>query len=97
MKQEAPQKLLGGHSHQPLLAFVRIVLPAESDVAIGKVHDPVVGNGDAMGVAGQVMENMFGPAEGPFGLDHPILTEQRPKKSMEGFPLAQPFQASGKQ
>src|SRR5450755_3622063 len=45
--------------HQPLLAFVRIVLPAESNVAIDKVHDPVVGDGDAMRVACQVMKNMF--------------------------------------
>ena len=74
MKQEPPQEFLGGHRHQPLLA-VGIVFPAEGDLAFGKVHDPVVGNSDAMGIAGQVMEDMFGPTEGPFGVDHPILTE----------------------
>ena len=43
MEQEAPQKLLGGHSHQPLFALVRVVLPAKSDLAVDKVDDPVVG------------------------------------------------------
>jgi len=95
VEQEAPQKFLGGHRHQPLLAFVGIVFPAESDLAIGEVHDPVVGDGDPMRVAGQVVEDVFGPSEGSFGVDHPILTEQRPQKSMEGFLFADPFQASG--
>ena len=97
MEQEPPQKFLGGHSHQPFLVLVGIVFPAESDLAVGKVHDPVVGDGDAMRVAGQVMQDVFGPAEWSFGVDHPVLTEQGPQKSMEGFLFAEPFQASGKQ
>jgi hypothetical protein len=34
------------------------------------------------------------PAEGPFGVNHPVLTKQRPQKSMEGFLLGEPFQAA---
>ena len=79
VEQEPQQKLLGGNSHQPLLALVRVVLPAESDLAVGKVHDPVVGDCDAMRVAGQVMQDMFGSAERSFGVDHPVLTEQGPQ------------------
>ena len=30
---------------------------------IGKVHDSVIGDGDAMRVAGHVVENMFGSSE----------------------------------
>ena len=33
----------------------------------------MVGDGDAMGVAGQVVENMFGAAEGWLGVDDPVL------------------------
>ena len=62
-----------------------------------KVYDPVVGDGYAMRVAGQVVEDMFGPSEGPFGIDHPILTEQGPQKSMEGFWFADSFETSGKE
>jgi len=97
VEQEPPQKFLGRHRHQALLALVGIVFPAKSDLAVGKVHDPVVGDADAMGVAGQVVEDVLGTSEGPLGVDHPILTEQRPQKSMEGFLFAESFQASGKQ
>ena len=97
MEQEPPQEFLGGHRHQPFLALVGIVFPAESDFALGKVYDPMVGDGDAMRVAGQVMQNMFGPAEWSFGVDHPIVTEQRSQKSMESLLFAEPFQTSGKQ
>ena len=79
MEQETPQKLFGGHGHQPLLALVGIIFPTEGDVAIGKVHNPVIGDGDAMRVAGQIVEDMFGSSEWPFGVNYPIL---RPRKSI---------------
>lgn len=66
MEEESPEELVGGYGHQPLFALVRIILPAEGDVAVGKVYDPVIGNSDAMRVAGQIVENMFRPAEWPF-------------------------------
>jgi len=97
VEQEPPEKLFGGNRHQPLLALVSVVLPAEGDLVVGKVHNSVVGYGDAMRVAGQVMKDMFGPAEGSFGVDHPILTEHRPQESMEGFLFSEPFQASRKE
>ena len=40
-----------GDRHHALLTLVGIVFPAEGDLAIGKVDDPVVGDGDAMSVA----------------------------------------------
>jgi hypothetical protein len=35
---------------------MRVVFPAESDLTIGKGHEPVVGNGNAMCVASQIVE-----------------------------------------
>ena len=63
------------------LAFLRVVLPSKRDLAIGEVHDPVIGDGDAMRVAGQVLQDMFGPAEGRLGVDDPVLTEQRSQET----------------
>ncbi len=60
-----------------LFVLVRIVFPAERDLAIGEVDDPVVGDGDTMGVAGQVLQNMFRSAEWPLRIDDPVLTKQR--------------------
>ncbi|MCU1273015.1 MAG: hypothetical protein JWO48_446 [Bryobacterales bacterium] len=75
MEQKPTQKLLGGHGHQPLLALMGVIFPAEGDLAIGEVHDPVVGDGDAMRVAGQIVKDMFGSPEWPFGVDHPVVTK----------------------
>ena len=40
----------------------------------------MVGDGDAMGVAGQVVENMFGAAEGRLGVDDPVLSGKLPEE-----------------
>ena len=36
-----------------------IVSPAEGDAIVGEAHEAMVGDGDAMGVAGQVVENLL--------------------------------------
>src|SRR4029077_16709335 len=86
---------LGGHGHQPLLALMRIILPAEGDLAVGKIHDPVIGNGDSVSVAGQIVEDMFGSSEWRLGIDYPVLAEQRPKEGVEGFSSCKHFHAAG--
>ena len=45
-----------------------IVSLAEGDAIVGEGHEAMVGDGDAMGVAGQVVENLFGTAEGRLGV-----------------------------
>jgi len=97
VQEEPPQKLLGGDRHKPLLSLVGIILPAERDLAVGKVHDPVVRDGNAMCIARQVVEDMFRSTEGSLGVDHPILTKQRAQKGMEGFLFAESFEATGEQ
>jgi hypothetical protein len=95
MEEESPEELFGGHGHQPLFALVRIILPAEGDLAIGKAHDPVIGNGDAMRVSGQILEDMCGSSEGPLRIDYPLLAEQRSQEGMEGLSVGEHFHASG--
>jgi hypothetical protein len=95
VEQEPPKELLGGYGHQPL--FVRIVFPAERDFAVGKVHNPVIGNGDSVSVAGQIMEDMFGASKWPFRVDHPGLAKQRPKEGVESLALGEHFQLAGEQ
>ena len=75
VKQEAAQELMGGNGHDLLLAAVGIVPPTEGDAIVFEGHEAMVGDGDAVGVAGQVVENVFGAAEGRLGVDHPILPE----------------------
>ena len=44
----------------------------------------MVGNGDAMSVGAEVAQQMFWPAERPFAVDDPVVTEQYPQPGGEG-------------
>ena len=80
MKQETAQELMSGNSHDLLLTAVSIVSPAERDSLVLEGHEAMVGDGHAMGIAGQVVEHMVGAAKGWLGVDHPVLTEQLPEE-----------------
>ena len=64
VEQEAAQELLDRQSHQPLLVAMGGVSPAEGDVAFVEGDQSVVGDGDAMGVAAEIAQHVFRPAEG---------------------------------
>jgi hypothetical protein len=83
MEEDAAQELIGGNGHDLLLAAVGIVLPAERDAMVLKGNKAMVGNGNSMGVAGQVVENMFRSAEGRLGIDDPVLPEELPEETAE--------------
>jgi len=52
MEKKAAQKLFRCDGHQLLFAAMRIILPAEGDLAISEGNDPVVGDGHTMCIAG---------------------------------------------
>jgi len=56
----------------------------------------VIGDGDAMGIASQVVEHMLRSPEGAFRIDHPILTKEGAEKGMKGFLPGQWLEAAGK-
>src|SRR6266550_6240034 len=89
MLQEPPQELFVRKRHGAALAVVRIVLPAERDVGIGHLDETMVGDGDAMGVAGQIVQYVFRPAERLLCIDHPFLAEQRTQESRERLLVSQ--------
>ena len=62
-----------------------IILPAEGDLVVLEGDEAMVGDGDAMGVAAEIAEDVMGAAEGWFGIDDPWLTEQGAQESAEGF------------
>ena len=62
--------------HDSFLISVGIIFPAESNLIMLEGHEAVVGDGDAMGVTGEIAEHMMGTAEGWLGVDDPVLTEQ---------------------
>jgi hypothetical protein len=64
VKQEAAQELMGGNCHDLLLAAMGIDSSADGDAIVLKGHETMVGDGDAMGIAGQIVEHLFRAAEG---------------------------------
>ena len=78
MEQEAPDELVRLQtfmvSHG---AVVAIVLPGEPDMFVVAGLDAAVGDGDAMGVAAEIGENLRRSAEGLFGVDDPIEATHR--------------------
>ena len=60
-----------------------VVSPAEGDLIVLEGHETMVGDGDAMGVAGEVVEDMLGAAEGRLGVDDPVLLAELPEEVVE--------------
>ena len=52
----------------------------------------MVGDGDAMGIATQILKHILGTAEGRFGVDDPVLSEQRSQPGSEDLGLSEQFQ-----
>src|SRR5271169_736288 len=89
MLQETPQKLLTGERHGAWSAAVGIVLPAKTHFGIRDREQAVVGDGDAMSVAGQIVKDVFWSAEGRLGVDDPVLLEQGAQEGVEVLLLCQ--------
>jgi len=82
------QEFVGGEGHLALLVAMGVVPPAKSNLAVLEGDQPMVGDGHAMGVTGQVMQDIFGTAERRLGINHPILTEQGTHQSAEQLRIA---------
>jgi hypothetical protein len=85
MKQEAAQEFLRRKGHHSLVISVGIIFPAKGDLVVFEGDQAMVGDGDAMGVAAEITEDVMGTAERWFGIHHPVLTEQGTQESAEGF------------
>jgi hypothetical protein len=95
VEQEAAQELLRIERHPSFLIPVGIILPAESNLVMFESHEAMVGDGHAMGVAGEIAEHMMGTAEGGLGVDDPVLTEQGAQEGAERFLVGKWLKGSG--
>src|SRR5437868_15326492 len=56
----------------------------------------MIGDGDAMGVAAEILQHVFGSAEGWFGVDDPIFAEQWTQPGSEELGMGKGCEFSGK-
>jgi hypothetical protein len=80
MDQEAAQELHFGDRHDLLSAAVRIVFPEKRDPIIPERNRSMVGDGDAVRLTSEIVQNMLGTAEGWLGMDDPVLVEALSEK-----------------
>ena len=66
-----------------------VVLPAEGDAIVVEGDETMVGDGNAVSVASQVVEDMFCPAERRLGVDDPVLTEELMEETAEAIRLSE--------
>jgi len=92
VQQEAADELVGGDGHDLPSIVVAIVLPREADLAVLDVAQAVVGNGDAVRIASDVVEDLLGPGKGRLGIDDPLGSPQRSQVAPEGARLPQGLQ-----
>jgi len=74
---------------------VGIIFPAESNLVMLEGHEALVGDGDTMGVTGEIAEHMMRTAERWLGVDDPVLTEQWTQEGTEGLFVFQRLERSG--
>jgi hypothetical protein len=83
MEQEAPQKLIDVKRHEPPLVVVRGIAPAEGDMIIFKLSQPMIGDGHAMRVAAEIAESVLRSAKGPLSVDDPLFPKGLPQRLRE--------------
>lgn len=77
MHRKPPVKFQVFQAHFKLLGSLPIVLVAEGRLLVINVENPVVGDGDFVGVAPQVFEQGLGVSKRSFGIHHPVFSEER--------------------
>jgi len=77
VKEEATQKLIAQQRHHFLPIVVGRVTPAKGNLAVRQCDQAMVGDGDAMSIAAEILQDVLGSAEGWFGVDDPVFAEER--------------------
>ena len=91
MHEEAADELEGRQAHglHTIPALDPVILPFERHSVGISADQAMVGDGDAVGVAGQVGQHLFGSAKWWFGVDDPIDLAQGSQPFAEGAGICQ--------
>lgn len=96
VQQEATQELDRVEGHKFSTAAVGVVFPFETHAAVFKRAQAVVGNGDAVSIAGQIFQHAAWSAEGRFDVDHPVEVGRLIAESLEAGGFSECFELAVK-
>jgi hypothetical protein len=71
-----------------------VVLVAKGHLVVLEGDQAMIGNGDPVGVAGEVAQDMLGATEGRFEIDDPVLPKQGAQEGGEGWRLTEGLERS---
>ena len=94
--EETADELVRIERHQPGRVAMTIIAPAEGHSGLVGADQAAVGDGDPVGVAAEIGQDMFGRAERWLGIDDPVLATQLPDRGCEGMGITEPLKRSGK-
>ena len=89
VQEKAPNELLGVQGHAFLLVCGSVIFPAEGHFAILKADQPVIRDGNAVGIAAQVAQHLVRAAEGWLGVDHPFDSAAGLHQTCKGVGIVQ--------
>lgn len=72
VKQKSSDELIRREGHGFLLIVVAVVSPIKFHLAIFDVDDPVIGNGDPVGITADIVHHLLWPGERWLGVDDPF-------------------------
>ena len=93
VEQEAAHELADRQTHGLALrgTVLAVILPAKADMVVVEIYETAVGDGDTVGVAGEIGKHLSRACERALGVDDPLDVAQRSKVSSERARL---FEAS---
>ena len=76
VEKESAAELHGVETHGSHDVSLCVVFPMKTNLSVLQGQDPLIGDSDSMGVAGQVFEDLLGASEWFFGVDNPLFAPQ---------------------
>jgi hypothetical protein len=95
MEEEAADELDRVEGHDAAAVVMLGVSPAKAHLSAVEAEQSSVGYGDAVGVAGEVLQHVFGASKWRLGVDHPLLAAQCVDQGVECTRLGKCSQRTG--
>jgi hypothetical protein len=89
VEQEPPEELGRVQRHRLFPVVVPVVPPAETDLPLREGEEAVVGDGDPVGVAPEILQDLCGAPERGLRIDHPLGLPERRQRLREGLGVLQ--------
>jgi hypothetical protein len=92
--EEAADQLFGSEAQEPPTAAVAVVLVGQHDGVPLHPEQPLVGEGDAVSVAGEIFEHSLRTGEGWLAVDHPLPVVELIEEALEGLGIRETLHLS---